>query len=202
MGDFVARHLQIIEPLYTREEFRVEHFITYLYTHMTNELARMELLGECESIVNKLQFVSRMLNTLYNGLYYMNIELNQRYCDMVPYMHTDIAQIHQILRNNIQYQDQRREPTRAHVVITPYMLISPKSKKLLHDCPVCYNPIDYCEQIQLQCGHKTCYSCFTQHVHSSAPNTPKCVLCRHTIGKLYTTNPQYYAEWETRNQRE
>lgn len=55
------------------------------------------------------------------------------------------------------------------------------------NCCICFETVDSFDICQLNCNHKFCLHCITQHIDSNK-NDPRCPLCRSTINTLYTLN--------------
>jgi len=204
LGDFIQGHLLLVEPLYESETFRVERLAHYLYTHLINEVNRIND-NETSTVITKLAYVSNTLNTLYRELFVLNRDNNNRYYEWMPYIYEIITNLHHTLRVQLTEflrEDIDQDPDIAPTCpnITPYILVSSSRtfRNKIESCPICYDDIPPSQKIQFKCGHMLCNKCTHQHVDASAPNLPLCVLCRAEIREIYTTDKTIYSEWDAR----
>lgn len=177
-------------------DFRLDQLDQILHTYLINEINRIEEVSSL-SVVAKLNLVSQMLNGLYSLLYYDNNNREDRYIEFLPIVYEKIMSILHVLRSQFMghLRTPEPEPTPIHT-ITPYVLITAKSRKTL-SCPVCLENIAKNDQIELKCKHAICNPCLRQYVNSLQGLPPRCVLCRDTIHEIYTTNRSVYYEWDS-----
>lgn len=201
LGNFIHSYLLPNEPLYTWETFRIERLAHYLYIHLINETARMNInADESSSLITKLVYVSNTLNGLYRQIYHFNEDKDNRYYEWMQYVFETITDMHHTVRVQLigYVQEPREEETPKRPTITPYMLVS-SSRQFRNKperCPICYDDVLPKEKIQFKCGHMLCNKCTHQHVEHSGQHTPQCVLCRAYIREIYTTDKTIYDEWE------
>jgi hypothetical protein len=207
IGELVARHMDVRDTDVFICDFRIEQLDEYLYQHLTRNIQQMNL-HDPVNVVDKLNYISRDLDSLYNNLYLANALQNERYREFMTIIYNRIMQIQHTLRSRLmrQFHIDDIDADTTPIVITPYLLVSyplHRSRAPKY-CPICMDNAPNNEIVLFKCGHQICNTCLQTQIEvlnrsERAAPFVKCSICRENVHEIYTPNKKIYAEYESDN---
>ena len=132
------------------------------------------------NIINDLNNTIINFNNNNNYINYINnIQLirndNNEQLDLVPINELILNNFNEELDDFIPFEPQSPQ---AAIIATQVAEISVSEEE--RDCPICFETREYQDISQINCGHKFCGNCITQHVRTQR-REPHCPLCRGNI---------------------